>query len=82
MISIQRSPASKAFYDGERAQGKQHTQAVIALARRRFNMLWLMLRDHQLYQERQQKSVSPLDKRMRIRCRRLAERANESEPSV
>jgi hypothetical protein len=30
MISIQRSPASKAFYDGKRAQGKRHTQAVIA----------------------------------------------------
>ena len=30
MISIQRSPASKTFYDGKRAQGKRHTQAVIA----------------------------------------------------
>jgi transposase len=55
MISIQRSPASKAFYDGKRAQGKRHTQAVIALARRRVNVLWAMLRDHQPYQERQQK---------------------------
>jgi transposase len=55
MISIQRSPASKAFYDGKRAQGKRHTQAVIALARRRVNVLRAMLRDHQPYQERQQK---------------------------
>jgi transposase len=35
MISIQRSPASKAYYDGKRAQGKRHTQAVLALARQR-----------------------------------------------
>jgi transposase len=55
MISIQRSPASKAFYDGKRAQGKRHTQAVIALARRRVNVLWAMLRDNQPYQERPQK---------------------------
>jgi transposase len=54
MISIQRSPASKAFYDGKRAPGKRHTQAVIALAHRRVNLLWAMLRDHQPYQERQQ----------------------------
>jgi len=54
MISIQRSAASKAFYDGKRDQGKRHTQAVIALARRRVNVLWAMLRDHQPYRERRQ----------------------------
>jgi len=54
MISIQRSAASKAFYDGKRDQGKRHTQAVIALARRRVNVLWAMLRDHEPYQERLQ----------------------------
>lgn len=51
MISIQRSPASRAFYDRKRTQGKRHTQAVLALARRRVNVLWAMLRDHQPYQE-------------------------------
>jgi transposase len=51
MISIQRRPASKAYYDGNRAQGKRHTQAVLALARRRVNVLWALLRDHRLYQE-------------------------------
>jgi transposase len=54
MISIQRSPASRAFYDGKRAQGKRHTQAVLALARRRINVLWAMLRDQQPYQEGRQ----------------------------
>lgn len=46
MISIQHSPASKAYYNGKRAQGKRHTQAVLALARRRVNVLCAMLRDH------------------------------------
>jgi len=45
VISIQRSPASRAFYDRERADGKRHSQAVLALARRRVNVLWAMLRD-------------------------------------
>jgi transposase len=57
MISIQHSPASRAFYDGKRAQGKRHTQAVLALARRRVNVLWAMLRDHRPYQEQRQLRV-------------------------
>lgn len=52
MISIQRSPASKTFYDRKRAEGKRHGQAVLALARRRVNVLWAMLRDNHPYQER------------------------------
>jgi transposase len=51
MISIQHSPASRAFYDGKRAQGKRHTQAVLALPRRRVNVLWAMRRDHHPYEE-------------------------------
>jgi hypothetical protein len=57
MISIQHSPASRAFYNGKRAQGKRHTQAVLALARRRVNVLWAMLRDHRAYQEQRQLRV-------------------------
>jgi transposase len=38
---------SKAFYDRKRAEGKTLHQAVIALARRRVNVLWAMLRDGQ-----------------------------------
>ena len=57
MISIQHSPASKAYYNGKRAQGKRHTQAVLALARRRVNVLWAMLRDHRPYQEQPPKHV-------------------------
>ncbi len=50
-ISIQHSPASKAFYDRKRAEGKRHRQAVLALARRRVNVLWAVLREEAAYQE-------------------------------
>jgi transposase len=43
--SMRAVPESRAFYDRKRAEGKRHTQAVIALARRRVNVLWAMLRD-------------------------------------
>jgi transposase len=42
---------SEAFYRKKRAQGKGHHQAVIALARRRVDVLWAMLRDGQTYSE-------------------------------
>jgi transposase len=34
---------SRAFYDRKRAEGKRHNQAVIALARRRVNVVWAIL---------------------------------------
>lgn len=40
-----RSPDSRAFYSRKRQEGKRHHQAVIALARRRVNVLWAVLRD-------------------------------------
>jgi transposase len=43
--SLRSSPASRAFYERKKAEGKRHTQALIALARRRVNVLWAMLRD-------------------------------------
>jgi transposase len=49
-IAIRTDPASRTYYDRKRAEGKTHTQAVIALARRRLNVLWAMLRDHRPYQ--------------------------------
>ncbi|BDH12832.1 hypothetical protein HOK021_40110 [Streptomyces hygroscopicus] len=38
-------PTSKAFYERKRAEGQNHKQAVIALARRRLNVLWALMRD-------------------------------------
>jgi hypothetical protein len=51
VISIQRSPASRAYYQRKRAEGKRHRQAVLALARRRVNVLWAMLRDQRHYED-------------------------------
>lgn len=49
-IAIRTDPASRTYYDRKRSEGKTHTQAVLALARRRLNVLWAMLRDHDIYQ--------------------------------
>ena len=45
-----RAPDSKAFYARKRREGKAHHQAVIALARRRIDVLWAMLHTRQAYQ--------------------------------
>jgi transposase len=45
------SPDSRAFYDRKRREGKRHHQAVIALARRRINVLWAMLNSRQPFQQ-------------------------------
>lgn len=51
LSSLKNSPASRSFYDRKRREGKSHKQALIALARRRINVIWAMLRDHTSYQE-------------------------------
>jgi transposase len=51
LSSLKNSPASRAFYDRKRGEGKSHKQALIALARRRLNVIWAMLRDHTPYRE-------------------------------
>ncbi|MEU5840199.1 IS110 family transposase [Streptomyces diacarni] len=50
--SIQRDPTSRTYYDRKRAEGKRHHQALIALARRKVNVLYAMLRDRQPFQHR------------------------------
>jgi transposase len=50
--SLRGSPESRAFYDRKRAEGKRHTQALIALARRRVSVLWAMLRDGTTFETR------------------------------
>lgn len=46
---IRTDHTSRAYYDRKRAQGKRHNQAIIALAHRRLNVLYAMLRDGTLY---------------------------------
>jgi transposase len=50
--SLRSAPESRAFYDRKRQQGKKHTQALIALARRRVTVLWAMLRDGTMFESR------------------------------
>jgi transposase len=48
---------SKSFYRRKRDEGKGHHQAVLALARRRVNVLWAMLRDGRAYEEQTAKAA-------------------------
>jgi transposase len=50
LFSIRHCPESRRFYDRKRTEGKRHTQAVLALARRRVNVLWALLRDGRCYE--------------------------------
>jgi transposase len=50
--SLRGCAQSRAFYDRKRAEGKRHTQALIALARRRVNVVWAMLRDGTTFEDR------------------------------
>jgi transposase len=49
-IAVSCDPASKTYYARKRAEGKTHHQAVLALARRRANVLHAMLRNQTPYQ--------------------------------
>jgi transposase len=42
-------PLCRAFYDRKRREGKHHSQALIALARRRVTVLWTMLHTRELF---------------------------------
>uniref|UniRef100_UPI0026180F81 IS110 family transposase n=1 Tax=uncultured Streptomyces sp. TaxID=174707 RepID=UPI0026180F81 len=45
-------PASRTYYDKQRARGKTHTQALLRLARQRISVLFAMLRDGTFYEPR------------------------------
>ncbi|WP_411152858.1 IS110 family transposase [Streptomyces sp. A30] len=42
-------PTSQAFYQRKRSEGKTHKQAVLALARRRLDVLWALIRDQRTF---------------------------------
>lgn len=50
--ALSRHKPSQEYYRRKRAEGKGAPQAIIALARRRVNVLWAMLRDGALYEDR------------------------------
>ncbi|MFI6530666.1 hypothetical protein [Streptomyces uncialis] len=45
-VSVFFCSVPKAYYVRKEKEGKGHEQAVLALARRRVNVLWAMIRDH------------------------------------
>lgn len=49
LSALKSCPASRAYYDRKRTEGKTHIQAMLSLARRRLNVLWAMLRDGTTY---------------------------------
>jgi transposase len=52
LASLRDSQESRAFYDRKRREGQRHTQALVALARRRVNVLWAMLRHGTTFETR------------------------------
>ncbi|MEV6496917.1 IS110 family transposase [Streptomyces prunicolor] len=50
LASLKSCPASRTYYWRKRNEGKGHKQALLALARRRVNVLWAMIRDGACYQ--------------------------------
>lgn len=49
--SIRFHERSRQFYERKRKEGKRHNAAVVALARRRLNVLFAMMRNHECYHE-------------------------------
>ena len=47
--SMMRVGPNRDYYLKKRDHGRTHTQAVIALARRRIDVLWALLRDERIY---------------------------------
>lgn len=51
LSAIRPHGASRTFYQRKRAEGKLHTQALIALARRLIEVIWALLRDGREFQD-------------------------------
>lgn len=49
--SLRSHPASKAYYEKKRAEGKRHNAAVMCLARRRCNVIYAMLTRGEFFRE-------------------------------
>ena len=49
--SIRFHERSRQFYERKRREGKRHNAAVVALARRRLNVLYAMMRNHEHYHD-------------------------------
>ena len=50
-------PLSRAFYARKRKEGKRHHQAIIALARRRIDVLWALLTTRKPFDAKHRKAA-------------------------
>ncbi|KLL97038.1 hypothetical protein NJ76_09520 [Rhodococcus sp. IITR03] len=50
LTAVRCDPASRAYYQRKRAEGKRPVQATICLARRRVDVLYALLRDNRTWQ--------------------------------
>jgi transposase len=57
-IAARYCPESRAYYERKRTEGKTHKQAVLALARRRINVIWALLRDGTTFTPRSNEALS------------------------
>lgn len=58
-VAAMHCPVSKAFYRRKRDEGKSHKQAILALARRRLNVLWALIRDGRTFETAIPHAVAP-----------------------
>lgn len=57
--AIRTCPASRAYYDKKRAEGKDHHPALLALARRRVDVIWALIRDQKKYTQPKASQPAP-----------------------
>ena len=50
LATLKTDGPNRAYYQRKRAEGRRHQQALIALARRRVDVLWALLRDNRRFQ--------------------------------
>ena len=67
---MMRAGPNRDYYLKKRAHGRTHSQAVIALARRRIDVLWALLRENRTWTATPPSSLRRLDNNIEIPSRR------------
>ena len=49
LATLKADGPNRDYYQRKRAEGRRHQQALIALARRRIDVLWALLRDNRCF---------------------------------
>ncbi len=50
LTTLQSDGPNRAYYQRKRAEGRKHQQALVALARHRVDVLWVLLRDNRPFE--------------------------------